>query len=292
MTAAKKLQPENTVKRVLVYENRKCDPTYYDASTEELEAGAFLQLFKDLDEGWQVYAGIEDPHEVWTKRPEDHPDGCMCDQCKAFRSQSKKLPEQEKERLAQLELYKKAKKGDALSAKKLMTMRKDGEYEDFKIVRVQSFLSSYPPREWGVTRPCGEVFIAANGVYKWATHGRISTRELREKSYEYGYNGPGTKSALKRVVTGSVLHFDPKTETEVDLGDEVWSFRPRGKDKDGKPWSDGEWMYRGLCSDAEHAKTGIPILEQGSMKPGKVIRMTYQVCGGCKREIERFGDKD
>lgn len=287
---AKKLKAEpGVVKRVLIYTNRKTDPAYFDASSEELEAGAYLSLFEMLDESWRCYESLKEEEKPYHKKPEGHPAGCMCEECKAFRREEEVIPGREKERLAHLELYKAAKKGDALAAKKLLTARKDYEYEEFRFGSVESRVASYPPREWGVTKPCGEVWIAENGVYKWGTHGRVSTRALREKRAEYGYNGPGEKGALERLVTGSVLHFDPKTKTVVDLGDEVWTFAPRGKTKEGKVWDDGEWMYWGLGSDSEFKKTGIPILEQGSMKPGKVIHMTYQVCGGCKRDMERFG---
>lgn len=286
MTAAKKLKPEpGTIRRVLVYENRKTDPYYLDASTEELEAGAYLKLFELLDESWQVYGALKEKEEKpYFKKPEGHPDGCMCETCVSYRKEEKAIPERERERLAQYELYKAAKKGDALAARKLLNQRKDYEYEEFKFVRVESALSSYPPREWGVTKPCGEVFVAENGVYKWALHGRIATRELREAVYDYGFKG-SQKEAIEYLTKGKILHFDPKTKTEVDLGDEVWKFRPR---KEGQ--TDDDWMYRGLGGDSRDKKQGIPILEQGSMKPGKVLRLTEQVCGGCRRDMERFGE--
>lgn len=285
MTAAKKLKPEpGVVKRVLVYENRKSDPMFWDASTEALEAGAYLELFQVLDESWHVYDGLDQAEAPFTTRPDGHPDGCMCEVCKAFRHEQKSLPKNEKVRLAQLELYKKAKKGDALSARRLLSERKDSEYEKFEFERVGSASASYPPREWGVIKPCGEAFVAENGVYKWALHGRISTPELRMARPEFGYH-PGQKAALEYLSKGGVLRFDPKTKTEVDLGDEVWTFKLRSEGQ-----TDTDWMFRGLGSDSQYAKTGIPILEQGSMKPGKVIHLTEQVCGGCKRDMERFDD--
>lgn len=292
MTAAKNLKPDVAhVTRILIYSNRKADPVYFDASTEELEAGAYLALFELLDESWRCYDALKEVEKPYHQRPWGHVDGCMCNECLAFRKENKDLPRREEERLEQFALYEAAKKGEAFAARKLLDGRKDYEYESFNFEFVGSRLDSYPPREWGVTKPCGEVWIAENGVYKWATHGRVSTRAQREKSHEYGYNGPGEKGALVRLVSGGVLKFDPKTKTEVDLGDEVWSFKSRGKDKNGKTWDDGEWMYRGLCSEREFAKTGIPILEQRSMKPGKVLHLTFQVCGSCKRDMERFNSK-
>ena len=278
------------MKRVLKYGNRKTDDCYWDASTSELEAGAFLALFKVLDESWQVYGGLEEKEQL-LERTSNHVEGCMCDSCKAFRREERNIPGREKERLEHLDLYKKAKKGDALAARKLLTLRKDYEYETFSFVQVDSATAAYPPRVWGVEKPCGEVFVCENGLYKWGNHGRVETRELREKIHEFGYR-PGQKGALEYLTKGGILHFDLKSKTVVDLGDEVWTFRPRGKDKEGKVWDDGEWMYQGLCAEAEHAKTGIPLLEQGTFNPGKVIRLTQQVCGGCRRDLKRFGSDD
>lgn len=289
MTAAKKLKPESAFRRVLIYENRKTDPYYLDASTEELEAGAFLKLFEVLDESWQVYSSLKEAEKPYYKRPEGHVDGCLCDECKAFRKEEKALPNREQERLEQFDLYKKAKKGDALSARRLLEKRKDYEYEEFKFAQVESALASYPPREWGVTKPCEEAFVAENGVYMWSLHGRIATRELRADRQNYGFHGRSQKAALEYLTKDGPMKLDPKTKEIVDLGDEVWKFRPRGKDKEGKTWDDADWMYRGLGSDSRYAKEGLPLLEEGSMKPGKVIRLTGMICGGCRREMERFG---
>jgi hypothetical protein len=61
MTAAKNNPEPGALRRVLVYENRKSgDPYLLDASTEELEAGAFLKLFEVLDDSWQVYGALKE----------------------------------------------------------------------------------------------------------------------------------------------------------------------------------------------------------------------------------------
>lgn len=291
MTAAKKLSPDPAqVKRILVYSNRKADPIYFDASTEELEAGAFLALFELLDESWQCYVNLKEEEKPYYKRPEGHVDGCLCNECKAFRKEDKEVPKREAERLEQFAFYTAAKKGEALAARRLLELRKDYEYEEFSFDFVKSATSCYPPRVWGVTKPCEEAFVSENGVYKWAVHGRIETPELRAASGNYGYR-PTVKEALEYLTKTGPMKLDIKTKETVDLGDEVWKFRARGKDKEGKTWDDSEWMYRGLCSENEYAKTGIPILEQGSMKPGKVIRLTGQTCGGCRRDMERFNKR-
>lgn len=279
---AKRAEAEGAVKRVLMYENRKISPCFWDASTEELEAGAFLALFKHLDEDWQVYSGLDQPEKPYRELSKGHPEGCMCEPCISFRKEQTALPDREKEREHQLKLYQRAKKGEAAAARALLKERQDYEYEKFTFVTVESTKSSYPPREWGVTKPCGEAYVAANGVYKWSLHGRIDSREKREARYEYGYAAT-QKEAIEYLTKGRILHFDAKSKTEVDLGDETWKFRER---KEGQ--TDADWMYRGLGSESELAKTGIPILEAGSMKPGKVIKLTEQICGGCKRDMERF----
>lgn len=80
--------------KVLIYGNRKQDDEIYDISTPEKEAAAFLAVFKTLDEEWQVYTS-----------------GGLNQKQKA--------------------LYADAKRGDAEAAKRLMTMRKSYEYEEW-----------------------------------------------------------------------------------------------------------------------------------------------------------------
>ena len=41
--------------KILKYENRKCDPAYWDISTPEKKEAAFWRLFKLLEEEWSVY---------------------------------------------------------------------------------------------------------------------------------------------------------------------------------------------------------------------------------------------
>jgi hypothetical protein len=270
------------VKRVLIYENRKSgEPYVLDASSLELEAGAYLALFRCLDQ-WQVY---EDLKEATYQRhlPEGHVPGCLCEACKMFQEGQKQLPLLEQKRQMDLKLYQRAANGEAAAARALLDHRNspDSEYENFRFVTVEASTSSYPPRIWGEQKPCGEAFVCNNGLYVWGLHGAVETR-LGRQTHGYGYR-PGRKAALEYLTNSGILRFNAATQTQVDLGDEVWTFKPR---KDG--WDDGEWMYRGLCSEAEHAKTGIPLLERGSFTPGKVLRLTWAVCSSCKRDIERF----
>ena len=78
--------------RILIYGNRKQDDEIYDISTPEKEAAAFLRLFKTLDNEWQVYT---------------------------------ELNKKEKE------LYRAAKNGDSNAARRLLTARKNYEYEEW-----------------------------------------------------------------------------------------------------------------------------------------------------------------
>ena len=87
------------LKRVLEYYNRKTDAVIFDASTVELEAAAFLKLFKLLDEEWDVY--------------------------------SYGMTEREKD------LYDQAKLGDAAAANQLLTRRQRCEYEEWRFRNVQ-----------------------------------------------------------------------------------------------------------------------------------------------------------
>ncbi len=86
------------MKKVLVWES-KHDDAKFDASTPELEAEAFLKMFKLMDE--------QGDYEC-----------CP--------------PEGE-----QVDLYDKAKAGDAKAAKKFLTLRRDYEYEGWHLDEVR-----------------------------------------------------------------------------------------------------------------------------------------------------------
>lgn len=85
------------MKKILLYSNRKCDPTWWDVSTPELEDSAFLALFKILDDEWQVYDEIS-------------------------------MPAMQKPALAG------ARQGIAAAAKNLLRVRRWNEYENWQIL--------------------------------------------------------------------------------------------------------------------------------------------------------------
>lgn len=125
------------MKRILIYTNRKIDPIYWDASTAELEAGAYLALFKHLDEGWKVYLDLQEELEPLVF-PVDHVSGCRCDRCLSAPLRLKERANMEELRKKHLALYEKAKKGDALAARALLRARGSGEYQSYSFAEVQS----------------------------------------------------------------------------------------------------------------------------------------------------------
>jgi len=97
------------MKKVLIYENRKTDPICWDASTPELENQAFLALFHLLDEEWDVYLDLKED-----KQP-------------ALIGQN------------QVALYHKAKQGDVLSCRRLLSQRLRYEYEFWQLIPVREY---------------------------------------------------------------------------------------------------------------------------------------------------------
>lgn len=82
---------------VLIYSNRKADARVWNISTPEKRKKAFLSLFSILSEEWDAYADLD-----------------------LFR---------EDQPVEQVNLYDLARLGDADAAEKLLTMRKDRDYE-------------------------------------------------------------------------------------------------------------------------------------------------------------------
>jgi len=262
------------VRRILVYGNRKTDgDQYWDASTEELEAGAFLELFKLLDESWKVYSSLKDDPYL-PEFPKEHPEGCMCEPCKTARKYREEAPKEKANNLRMLELYKRAKKGEAIAAKALLTARKDDEYEEFRFAFVESATATYPKREWGVTKPCGTAYVHESGLTLWGNHNRMT----------YSFSN-GLKKAIERL-TGKqgVLHYDLATKEEVTI-DKLWdlSFRPKKPEE-----TDEDYVQWVMGCEPEDAKAALELFKKGNFVPGKVLKFHKQVCPSCKREMERF----
>ena len=116
--------------RVLIYGNRKQDDDIWDISTPELEEAAYRELFKTLDEYWQVYADLGDeenedatplcePCSKNLHRLCEDKEECPCvdTECPAFKYRN---GYQQAGIKRQKDLYRKAKVGDYAAMKKLM----------------------------------------------------------------------------------------------------------------------------------------------------------------------------
>jgi len=82
---------------VLIYSNRKADARVWNISTPEKRKKAFMSLFSILSDEWDAYADLE-------LFPGDQP-------------------------VEQVNLYDLARLGDADAAEKLLTLRRDRDYE-------------------------------------------------------------------------------------------------------------------------------------------------------------------
>jgi hypothetical protein len=128
--------------KVLMYGNRKCDPTFWDVSSRSLEDKAFLELFEMLDEHWEVYSDlgeIEQPQlpSLTQEQIDALPEGRVK---QTALEEQKEYPErlrEYKQAVRQKELYDKAKQGDTESLKSLMRRRKSHEYEQWEICDVK-----------------------------------------------------------------------------------------------------------------------------------------------------------
>jgi hypothetical protein len=131
------------MKKVLMYQNRKSSPLVWDISTSEKENQAYLALFKYLDESWQVYSDLIDLSEP--KKPSlslevitGLPDGSLKDQAKREHYEYENAVKELKTKQYQAKLYTSAKKGEVIGAKKLITLRRYYEYEQYDILNIQN----------------------------------------------------------------------------------------------------------------------------------------------------------
>ena len=83
--------------RILLYKGKDCELAW-DASTTELAEHALLSLFKLLDEVWGFYSDLREMQSA---------------------------------------LYTKAKAGDAVAAKRILSMRRGYEYEWWKFIDLE-----------------------------------------------------------------------------------------------------------------------------------------------------------
>jgi hypothetical protein len=126
------------MKKVLMYDNRKCNPEIWDVSTPELKSKAFLNLFKLLDEDWEVYSdlvGLEEPKKpsMSLEQIAQLPEGRVRSAAEEEHKEYETDLEEYKLSKEQKKLYDLAKKGDANAAQTLLTRRRDYEYETWQI---------------------------------------------------------------------------------------------------------------------------------------------------------------
>jgi len=135
--------------KVLMYGNRKEDPSYWDISTPEKEEAGFRCLFRHLDENWQMFQYAADDNEYTVKQLKELEeleillkDGKVP---KLFIEESKKslaeLPRvrnQVARQQEELELAQKAKTGDIKAIKWLLRSIQGSEYADWSIIEVMN----------------------------------------------------------------------------------------------------------------------------------------------------------
>lgn len=141
--------------KVLMYENRKQEAVFWDASTPEKEAAALKCLFKFLDETWEVYGDLKVPADLGRISEIDQEiksiesaaadksillPKSMLDGGKA-RLDALKRERRHVSANAERELYEKAKAGDSKSVLKLLTMHKGYEYENWNFIFIQDPLA-------------------------------------------------------------------------------------------------------------------------------------------------------
>lgn len=123
-------EPKGT--KVLIYGNRKCEDLIWDISTPEKEEAAYRALFIMLDTQWLCYSELAhakkptlcEPCFKGLHRHCELKDSCICTARFCGGTSVEK-------RSRWIELYKLAKQGDYEATRKLMTERKDFEYEQF-----------------------------------------------------------------------------------------------------------------------------------------------------------------
>jgi hypothetical protein len=141
------------MRRILVYENRKSSPQYWDASTPETEAGAMLALFRVFDTN-QFYSELKCSPELKAGHVKD-------------------CSEQKRIHAEQLALYKQAKQNDADAANRLLHTRRHYEYEEFKFEWVDEAKAQYSQKPWGTNSPCAVAYVTTKGLVRWEYHDRV-----------------------------------------------------------------------------------------------------------------------
>jgi hypothetical protein len=132
--------------KALMYGNRKADTTFYDISTPEKEAAAYLRLFAELRDDWQVYSELQEDDEETVCEPcgegihkycKGEDASCTCDKTDKCKLNNSRTLHELKVRDVHRSLFNQAEAGDWNAAKKLMKARKGYEYEEVSEVNVK-----------------------------------------------------------------------------------------------------------------------------------------------------------
>lgn len=130
------------MKKLLMYENRKSAPLFWDISTPELQEGAVRALFRHLDNDWRVYSGLDDLVEPQTpgmapEEAEQLPEGPIRDAAlKEINDYDARLRNHMRSSLEK-SLYERARSGEYPAMLALLKARKGYEYESWRIFPVQ-----------------------------------------------------------------------------------------------------------------------------------------------------------
>lgn len=132
---------QGIVKKVLMYENRKIDPMFWDVSTSCLEQKAFFNLFNYLDKDWAVYSDLKSlsspKKPSLTKDQIDKlPPGRVKETALAEHQAYQRGLKDYEDSNMQKKWYDLAKRGDFPSLMKLLKRRKEHEYEKWNIHKV------------------------------------------------------------------------------------------------------------------------------------------------------------
>lgn len=268
--------PKTEKRRVLSYSNRKSDGAMLlDASTPETEAGAYLALFEHLEQHWYMYQNLKDPISEKPDLPEGHPVGCFCKSCEAARDEVKTAAGREAERKEQYAWYLRAKDGDADAARALLNAQKSDEYAQFHFVWVDTHQAKYAPDPYlSGEQNCGAAYLTSAGLYLWERHGKKAKYQLFS-----------SKTKGLQELARAVQHYDMTSKEEVDLRDAEWKFPTRKPEVTEVDWVRHSFEVQ---ADDKHYDKALALLKEGSIKPGKVVKIIQPVCAFHKREASRF----
>jgi hypothetical protein len=123
--------------KILAYKGGDyCERKYYDASTPERLAAAYLHLFRFLDK-LELYEHLKVP-AMYIVAPRDHPEGCQCYPCLDLPKKLKRREQGEAKRIQMHGWYCEARAGSARAAEMLLLARRDYRNEEIEFVELEA----------------------------------------------------------------------------------------------------------------------------------------------------------